>query len=119
MTPLSHKRVVEMTPDELERRRVSKAASTLRKYRRNLAIVHEFKAAHSCADCGRDDLPPEILHLDHRDPALKSFTIANRLASRGADAVRAECEKCDVRCPTCHALRHYLEKQMLLEVDPS
>jgi integrase len=69
--------------------------------------MHEARSV-PCADCQRDDLPPEILHFHHRDPSEKLFQIGGRHdANKSTGALKAEIAKCDVLCPTCHALRHY------------
>lgn len=60
-----------------------------------------------CADCGFSDW--RVMHYHHRDPTVKRFTIKQALtspASYTALDILAELAKCDVLCPTCHALRH-------------
>jgi hypothetical protein len=56
-----------------------------------------------CADCG-GTFPLVCMDFDHRDPALKSFTIAQGL-QRSHEALLAEIAKCDVVCSNCHRLR--------------
>jgi hypothetical protein len=63
--------------------------------------------ADGCIDCGRKDLPPPLLELDHVRGERK-FTMAS-CSGKSLKAIAAEIEKCEVRCPTCHALRHYHE----------
>lgn len=56
-----------------------------------------------CVDCGIC-LPPEVMQLDHVfAPKTKKF--ANLASSRVA--LEAEVAKCELRCPNCHAMRHY------------
>lgn len=71
------------------------------------ALVLAAKA-HGCVDCGRTDLPPEVIDLDHVR-GVKSFSLG-AAARYSLPAVVAEIAKCDPRCPTCHALRHYRER---------
>ena len=59
-----------------------------------------------CTDCGTQ-YPPEIMNLDHvrgGKPIRVAFTRPS------IPALVAEIAKCEVRCPLCHALRHYNEK---------
>lgn len=63
-----------------------------------------------CVDCGIQ-LPPAVMELDHVR-GEKSFGFGGAGArDRDPDLVRAEIAKCDVRCPNCHRLRHYLERE--------
>lgn len=63
-----------------------------------------------CVDCGVE-LPPQVMELDHVR-GEKSFGLGGpRLRDRPADEVAAEIAKCDVRCPNCHRMRHYLERE--------
>lgn len=70
---------------------------------RNRAIVAEHLATHPCVDCGEAD--PVVLEFDHRDPTLKLADVGRLIHSGNALALRAEIEKCDVRCGNCHRIR--------------
>lgn len=70
-------------------------------------MIREKKAT-GCVDCGRDDLPPEVLDLDHVH-GDREFSLA-KASTMGIARIKAELEKCEVRCPTCHALRHFRER---------
>lgn len=59
-----------------------------------------------CADCGRDDLPPNIMEFDHVF-APKEEKMSRLLGNR--KRLEAEVRKCEIRCPTCHRLRHHLQ----------
>jgi hypothetical protein len=70
--------------------------------------VLEYVAAHPCVDCGETN--PVLLDFDHRERAEKSFTIGKVLTDGYSwDTIRAEIEKCDVRCVRCHRLRTALQ----------
>lgn len=71
------------------------------------ALIDSAKAK-PCVDCGIE-LPPEVMHLDHVR-GEKLFGLGKPKTRRPA-ALRAEIAKCDVRCPNCHALRHYHERK--------
>lgn len=64
-----------------------------------------------CVDCGIR-LPPPCMDFDHVR-GEKTFTISNWHIATCAEGmtkletIQAEIDKCDVRCPTCHRLRHY------------
>jgi hypothetical protein len=63
-----------------------------------------------CVDCGVQ-LPPEVMELDHVR-GEKSFGFGGSgFRERQAAEVAAEISKCDVRCPNCHRLRHYHERE--------
>lgn len=97
-----------ISPEAAERRRRQARDYTHRRIAAAKAVIDEYRS-RPCADCGHS-YPPEIMHLDHRDPTQKLFTVSRKKASRSLDAIRAECEKCDTRCPTCHALKHHNEE---------
>jgi len=63
-----------------------------------------------CIDCGLS-LPPQVMHLHHRDPAEKEYQVSVLVRRHPAklDVIRAEIAKCDVLCPNCHSMRHYRE----------
>ena len=69
------------------------------------AMVRASKS-RSCTDC-EISFPPEVMQFDHvpeRGPKL--FGIAGMLG-RSLTEIAVEIRKCDVVCPTCHALRTY------------
>lgn len=61
-----------------------------------------------CIDCGEGD--PIVLEFDHRDGAEKRFNIGDAKGSFSLSAVKAEVEKCDVRCANCHRRRTYKQR---------
>lgn len=69
-----------------------------------------------CADCGVQ-LPARIMEFDHvRGEKLFTFGQISKLRipsqfDSWEEAITAEAEKCDVRCPNCHRMRHYLADQ--------
>ena len=71
--------------------------------RKRLGIA-AYKQDHGCAACGYDRCAG-ALHLHHRDPADKSFSISGSL-TKSRDDLFDEIEKCDVLCANCHAEHH-------------
>lgn len=69
----------------------------------NRELLWSYLLQHPCVDCGECD--GEVLEFDHRDASLKSFSIADAIASKNWTAILSEIEKCDVRCRNCHRRR--------------
>lgn len=85
-----------------EERRVLDSKRAAR-YRRE---INEYKMSYGCLDCGYCE-HPVALHLDHRDPSEKEFTVSEKLHDLSAERIWAEIQKCDVRCANCHMIRTY------------
>ncbi|HEY8758036.1 MAG TPA: hypothetical protein VIN74_06030 [Candidatus Limnocylindria bacterium] len=66
----------------------------------NRREVMTYLASHPCIDCGVDNVI--VLEFDHRDPKDKLTNVGNMISSKRWARVRAEIEKCDVRCVNCH-----------------
>lgn len=76
--------------------------------------IKAYLQQHPCVDCGEDDI--RVLEFDHIDPSQKDFTISRGVADgRGLKSIKAEVEKCEVRCCNCHRLRTILQKHHLPE----
>lgn len=84
-------------PDRvLDRKERNKAR---REELRNVIAAH--LASHPCVDCGLAD--PIVLEFDHRPGQAKHFNISESPRSCVAIAtLKAEIDKCDVRCANCH-----------------
>jgi hypothetical protein len=70
---------------------------------RNRQFVAGYLSTHPCIDCGEAD--PVVLEFDHRDPGTKRDSIGRLIHTSTVNIVRAEIEKCDVRCGNCHRIR--------------
>ena len=66
----------------------------------NRREVLAFLKMHPCVDCGIAD--PIVLEFDHRDPAQKLGNVGGMIMGKRWARVRAEIEKCDVRCVNGH-----------------
>jgi len=62
--------------------------------------VLRYLASHPCVDCGIEN--PVVLEFDHRDPRDKLTEVGRLMVNKPWPRVRAEIEKCDVRCVNCH-----------------
>src|SRR5438552_6827616 len=71
--------------------------------RRNRGFVVEYLSTHACVDCGESD--PIVLEFDHRELRAKLNAVSRLVHMSTLNAVRAEIEKCDVRCGNCHRIR--------------
>lgn len=85
--------------------RVASIIGLNKRYRRRLLEkVYQILRASSCIDCGEKD--PIVLEFDHRDPAMKVFSISRAISHGfGWSRALAEMEKCDIRCANCHRRR--------------
>ena len=69
---------------------------------RNRQFVYDILRQSECVDCG--DNRPEVLQFDHQRD--KHFDINAGVHNRyGLAKLRAEIEKCEIRCANCHAIR--------------
>lgn len=75
-------------------------AQVRRRREENRREIRAYLATHPCVDCGNANIL--VLEFDHRDPALKLTEIGRMMVSTRWPRVRAEIEKCDVRCVNCH-----------------
>ncbi len=72
---------------------------------RNSKHLKQYLAVHPCVDCGEDDI--RVLDFDHvrgeKDGAVTK--LANSPVS--VERLRAEIDKCEIRCANCHRKKHY------------
>ena len=82
------------------RERILAAANARR--RPGVEYALEYLRSHPCVDCGEPDIL--VLEFDHVESvggkAPRVFTLAANL-----DRMKAEIEKCEVRCANCHTRR--------------
>ena len=71
--------------------------------KRNREYVAEYLSTHPCLDCGESD--PVVLEFDHRDLARKRNDVGRLIHTSALNTLKAEIEKCDVRCGNCHRIR--------------
>lgn len=93
------------------RERLAKAQRVKSNRRRQEAqdLIRAYKADKGCVDCGERDWV--VLDLDHRDRSTKRAAVSEMITQNfGLDAIRAELEKCDVRCANCHRRKTFLNK---------
>lgn len=123
----SYQEAYEPSPEIMERRR-ARAKERLKTdpaYRRRRVLAHrnrkrEIRATHPnmlrlvevksqpCTDCG-NSYPPDVMELDHvrgeRGFSLNREQVIRPFCTQ--EVFETELAKCDVRCPTCHRLRHF------------
>lgn len=93
-----HAHYLANKPDYV-RRAIAQMSARRKENRRQ---VLAYLSTHPCVDCGIAD--PVVLEFDHRDPRLKAAHVGV-LMSKPWVRVRAEIDKCDVRCANCHRIR--------------
>ena len=66
----------------------------------NIRLVFAYLLQHPCVDCGEPD--PLVLEFDHvrGEKKLNVSDLLHRYATW--ETIRAEIEKCEVRCANCH-----------------
>ena len=66
----------------------------------NRREILRYLAEHPCVDCGIANVV--VLEFDHREPLLKAGNVGTMKLTKRWERVRAEIEKCEVRCVNCH-----------------
>lgn len=83
---------------------------------RNLSYVEEYLVTHPCVDCGTCD--PFVLEFDHvRGKKRKGVMTMALGGSHSLKSIQREIDKCEVRCGSCHARRHKIERIMKAKID--
>ena len=96
-----------------QRRTASPVLTPLQKHRE---IVRNEKLRRGCCmDCGLviNERTIVCIDFDHRDPALKSFTISQQMGRGHCSDIIEEMAKCDAVCRNCHAIRTHESKHYL------
>jgi hypothetical protein len=77
---------------------------------RHLRLLVDYLTGHPCVDCGETDV--RVLQFDHIDPELKNAAVSLLLRRRvDWTTIRAEIDKCQVRCGNCHRRRTIAQKR--------
>jgi hypothetical protein len=99
------------------RRQSAPVLSPLQKHRE--LVRNEKLLRGACMDCGLiiDDRTIVCIDFDHRDPALKSFTISQQMGRGHCSDIIEEMAKCDAVCRNCHAIRTHEAKHYLFRRD--
>lgn len=80
---------------------------------RNAAFVVEVLRASGCCDCGEDD--PIVLDFDH--VSEKRGNVSKIALGSSLATLRAEIERCVIRCANCHRVRTLNERPCWRSVD--
>lgn len=91
-----HAHYIANKPDYI-RRAIAQVAGRRVENRRE---VLAYLKAHPCIDCGIAD--PIVLEFDHRDRKQKLTEVGKMMVNMRWERVKAEIERCDVRCVNCH-----------------
>ena len=79
-------------------------------------LVRQYKIAlKHCVICNIaiDETNYMMFALDHRDPAQKLFNLSDA-RSKPIELVLAECQKCDLMCHNCHAVKTHQSRDHLV-----
>lgn len=78
--------------------------------RKRWAIYQEKVKIGKCQRCGYDK-HVGTLHFHHRNPDNKLFGLSNCISCHKSwEKIKEEIDKCELICPNCHAIEHYIEK---------
>jgi len=86
-----------------KRNKSSEREQQLRKKQARRTFLQRWKLAAGCVDCGYAE-HPAALDFDHVIDE-KKFTISGPAITRSFASVRAELNKCVVRCSNCHRVK--------------
>lgn len=92
-----------MPHKSLEDRRAYARRRHHRQVAKVMGSIEKLKAV-PCMDCG-NRFPPECMDFDHRDPAEKLFSVADKIGALGLEKLLQEIKKCDTVCSDCHRIR--------------
>lgn len=67
--------------------------------------IFKRRGLMACIRCGYNKCFAAI-HLHHRDPKKKKFTISSLMSHYPSEKLLLELEKCDPLCANCHAELH-------------
>ncbi len=68
------------------------------------AYVNDYLLTHPCVDCGETDIV--VLDFDHVR-GVKSLEVTTMVnTGYSLETIKAEIEKCEIRCANCHRRRH-------------
>ena len=98
-------------PDRIEKAR-TKAVADQKKRRARIAALVRAAKDKPCVDCGVR-LPPEVMDLDHVR-GKQRINLGHAARAKGYlswPEMEIEIAKCDVRCPNCRRMRHFLERE--------
>jgi hypothetical protein len=84
-------------------------ADTVRRRNRLAEWINEFKH-QPCADCG-GDFPPYLMDFDHVRGQKLGDICGMRARTVSRDTIRAEIDKCQVVCATCHRARTHARRR--------
>lgn len=98
----THKTKIRRRQKEYYQENLDVILGKTRKRRKEASrFLSEYLVGKSCVDCGETDRV--VLEFDHRVPEEKRMNVSQLVGKgRPIEMIRAEIEKCDIRCANCH-----------------
>jgi len=75
----------------------------LKKRKDYISLVVQLKSG-PCVDC-KQTFHPAAMEFDHRESSPKNQSIS-AMRSHSIEAILDEVSRCDLRCASCHRIRH-------------
>lgn len=77
-------------------------------------ILVNVARAQPCVDCG-NSYRFDVMELDHVFGERSFYLSKAHIENKTIEEVKTELLKCEVRCPTCHQIRHQEEHDKKIE----
>lgn len=101
---LCHRKYTRGHYEKNKAKYLEKARTHARRYAEVIqAWLVTYFQTHPCVDCGETDFI--VLEFDHRDGVKKEGDVSRLMRNGNLESIKAEVDKCDVRCANCHKRR--------------
>lgn len=100
-----------------DRQKLSAKRNTLKQREESRQLIIEYLQTHPCIDCGETDIV--VLEFDHIEPAEKKLRISRDYYLVSLEKLKAEINKCQIRCANCHRRKTARDRGYYRLISPS